>query len=241
MQNDNVLTAEARATIMDACQSISRSADALKDCHTIDGDWGDDVDAKAFYEAELRLLKRLTALLAHPGQPVADDAAVRGDERAKRKAFTAVFLDVTTDEASEIVNHPKWSAGSWSHALDDRDAARAELARATSSQAHPGQPEPRECRHCGWMCIPNSTPSTTHYPLPQPEPSGEVMAFTTTVGRLLATAPHFEECETPEPCLSALIHRYYENYFDREKGREYAELYIAALYEAARAQGGEKS
>ncbi|MCO1382576.1 hypothetical protein [Burkholderia multivorans] len=65
------------------------------------------------------------------------------------------------------------------------------------------------------------------------------MAFTTTVGRLLATAPHFEECETPEPCLSALIHRYYENYFDREKGREHAELYIAALYEAARAQGGE--
>ncbi|MBR8312418.1 hypothetical protein KDW36_04300 [Burkholderia dolosa] len=105
--------------------------------------------------------------------------------------------------------------------------------------AHPGQPEPRECRHCGWMCIPNSTPSTTHYPLPQPEPSGEVTAFTTTVGRMLATAPHFEECETPEPCLSALIHRYYENYFDREKGREHAELYIAALYEAARAQGGE--
>lgn len=207
----DALTAAARATIMDACASISRSADALKECHTVDGDWGDDGDAKAFYEAELRLLKRLTALLAHPGQLVADDAAVRGGERAKRKAFTAVFLDVTTDEASEIVNHPKWSAGSWSHALDDRDAARAELARATSSQAHPGQPEPR----------------------------AEVMAFTTTVGRLLATAPHFEECETPEPCLSALIHRYYENYFDREKGREYAELYIAALYEAARAQGGE--
>ncbi|MCA8177494.1 hypothetical protein LGM48_24550 [Burkholderia multivorans] len=74
---------------------------------------------------------------------------------------------------------------------------------------------------------------------PTQQPSGEVMAFTTTVGRLLATAPHFEECETPEPCLSALIHRYYENYFDREKGREYAELYIEALYEAARAQGGE--
>ncbi|MBU9262011.1 hypothetical protein KTD13_16770 [Burkholderia multivorans] len=74
---------------------------------------------------------------------------------------------------------------------------------------------------------------------PPQQPSGEVTAFTTTVGRLLATAPHFEECETPEPCLSALIHRYYENYFDREKGREYAELYIAALYEAARAQGGD--
>ncbi|WP_261524164.1 hypothetical protein [Burkholderia multivorans] len=39
---------------------------------------------------------------------------------------------------------------------------------------HPGQPEPRECRHCGWMCIPNSTPSKTWYPLPQPEPRAEV-------------------------------------------------------------------
>ncbi|PRF79694.1 hypothetical protein C6Q12_04145 [Burkholderia multivorans] len=75
----------------------------------------------------------------------------------------------------------------------------------------------------------------------QPEPSGEVTAFTTTVGRMLATAPHFEECETPEPCLSALIYRYYENYFYfyRDKGREHAKRYIAALYDAARAQGGE--
>ncbi|WP_153259977.1 hypothetical protein, partial [Burkholderia multivorans] len=69
MPHDNVLTAEARATIMDACASISRSADELKDCHTVDGDWGDDVDAKAFYEAELRLLARLTALLAPTQQP----------------------------------------------------------------------------------------------------------------------------------------------------------------------------
>lgn len=65
----NTLTAEARTTIMDACQSISRSADALKECHSVKGDWGDDLDAKAFYDAELRLLGRLTALLDHPGQP----------------------------------------------------------------------------------------------------------------------------------------------------------------------------
>ncbi|MBU9552614.1 hypothetical protein [Burkholderia multivorans] len=94
-------------------------------------------------------------------------------------------------------------------------------------------------------CSTCSTPRACQYDgcrqdaLAAQRPSGEVTAFTTTVGRLLATAPHFEECETPEPCLSALIHRYYENYFDREKGREHAELYIAALYEAARAQGGE--
>ncbi|HDR9834467.1 TPA: hypothetical protein QDC51_001225 [Burkholderia multivorans] len=63
------LTTAERATIMDACASISRSADALKQCHTVDGDWGDDVDSKAFYEAELRLLARLTALLAPTQQP----------------------------------------------------------------------------------------------------------------------------------------------------------------------------
>ncbi|MBG0879381.1 hypothetical protein H0X90_21565 [Burkholderia sp. 9775_39] len=67
MSNSNV-TSSARSTIMDACQSISRSADALKSCHTVDGDWGDDLDAKAFYEAELRLLERLTGLLDRSGR-----------------------------------------------------------------------------------------------------------------------------------------------------------------------------
>lgn len=76
-------TDEARATIMDACQSISRSADALKDCHTVDGDCGDDLDAKAFYDAELQLLACLTALLDQPGRPVPSaevtDAARAGE------------------------------------------------------------------------------------------------------------------------------------------------------------------
>jgi hypothetical protein len=54
------------------------------------------------------------------------------------KAFTAVFLDVTPDEAAEIVGHPKWSAGSWSHALDDRNAALldAERAREERNREH---------------------------------------------------------------------------------------------------------
>lgn len=69
MPNNKVLTADARAAIMDACQSISSSADALKECHTVDGDWGDDIEAKAHYEAELRLLDRLTNLLATTQQP----------------------------------------------------------------------------------------------------------------------------------------------------------------------------
>ncbi|WP_175706791.1 hypothetical protein [Burkholderia ambifaria] len=60
---NKTLTAAERATIMDACQSISRSADALKAGCSIDGEWP-DADDKAFYDAELRLLERLTALLA---------------------------------------------------------------------------------------------------------------------------------------------------------------------------------
>jgi hypothetical protein len=26
----------------------------------------------------------------------------------------------------------------------------------------------RECRHCGWMCAPNSTPNKSSYPLVEP-------------------------------------------------------------------------
>ncbi|WP_175777479.1 helix-turn-helix domain-containing protein [Burkholderia anthina] len=67
---NKTLTASERSTIMDACHSISRSADALKECHAVDNDWGDDLDAKAFYDAEMQLLERLVALLAAlPGQP----------------------------------------------------------------------------------------------------------------------------------------------------------------------------
>ncbi|WP_156438005.1 hypothetical protein [Burkholderia sp. BDU5] len=62
------LTADARATIMDACASISRSADELKaGCTTTDGEWP-DADDKVLYEAELRLLERLVALLDNPVQ-----------------------------------------------------------------------------------------------------------------------------------------------------------------------------
>lgn len=87
MPNDNVLTAEARATIMDACQSISRIADALRQCHTVDGDWGDDVDAKAFYDAELRLLARLVALLNDSGQSEPETATVARIEQLRKALF----------------------------------------------------------------------------------------------------------------------------------------------------------
>ena len=95
MQNDNVLTAAARATIMDACQSISRSADALKDCHTVDGDWGDDLDAKAFYDAELQLLGRLTELLDQQGQP---------EPRASAGVIAAAIAVIEADRAQTLTN-----------------------------------------------------------------------------------------------------------------------------------------
>ncbi|MCA8249145.1 hypothetical protein LGN12_18460 [Burkholderia multivorans] len=94
------LTDEQRAVMQDAARSLSVRADELKEYNTsIDGEWC-DADEKAAYDAEVRLVERLRAILA----------------------------------------------------------------------THPGQPEPRECRHCGWMCIPNSTPSKTVYPLAQQEP-----------------------------------------------------------------------
>jgi ribosomal protein S27AE len=51
------------------------------------------------------------------------------------KVFTAVFRDVTPEEAAKIGAHPKWTAGSWSHALDHRDAALDGLARLREENA----------------------------------------------------------------------------------------------------------
>ncbi len=81
------LTAEARVTIMDACQSISRRADEIKESNaSADGTWC-DADEKAFYYAELSLLERLVSLLATTQQPRAEVTdAVRDvlDERHRQ-------------------------------------------------------------------------------------------------------------------------------------------------------------
>ncbi|WP_205182706.1 hypothetical protein [Burkholderia sp. LMG 13014] len=104
---NKTLTADARATIMDACQSISRSADALKAGCSIDGEWP-DADDKAFYDAELRLLGRLTALLAaqqpEPRAHLTDDhrdKIERAEERLRGRGPEDVeiangLLDVLT-------------------------------------------------------------------------------------------------------------------------------------------------
>ncbi|MBU9539387.1 hypothetical protein KTE58_23665 [Burkholderia multivorans] len=122
MPHDNVLTAAARAAIMDACQSISRSVDALKECHTVDGDWGDDVDAKAFYDAELRLLDRLTALLAHPGQPEPRAEVTNSEVRALLQLEEAIRHDRAMFEGTSDEDNPMGSLVTT--ALKVLDAAR---------------------------------------------------------------------------------------------------------------------
>ncbi|WP_237567173.1 hypothetical protein [Burkholderia thailandensis] len=72
------LTAAARATIMDACQSISQNADGVKAGCAIGDEWPDAED-KAFYDAELQLLARLVALLNDPGQPEPRAEVTHGD------------------------------------------------------------------------------------------------------------------------------------------------------------------
>ncbi|KVR83065.1 hypothetical protein [Burkholderia vietnamiensis] len=58
------LTDELRAVMQDAARSLSVRADELKESNTsIDGKWC-DADEKAAYDAEVRLVERLRALLA---------------------------------------------------------------------------------------------------------------------------------------------------------------------------------
>lgn len=44
-----------------------------------------------------------------------------------RKYLTVVFRDLTKDEAKALIYHEKMSAASWSHALHERDMAKAAL------------------------------------------------------------------------------------------------------------------
>lgn len=129
MPNDNVLTAEARATIMDACQSISRRADEIKESNTsADGTWGDAED-KAFYDAELRLLARLVGLLNDSGQSEPETATVARIEQLRKALFES------RDAMRVMSNWVKKSdpAGhSWAVRMVDR-----------ANAALNGEPEPR--------------------------------------------------------------------------------------------------
>ncbi|CAJ9472150.1 Uncharacterised protein [Burkholderia pseudomallei] len=122
------LTAEARATIMDACQSISRGADGLKAGCAIGDEWPDAEDM-AFYDAELRLLARLVALLNDSGQSEPETATVARIEQLRKALFES------RDAMRVMSNWVKKSdpAGhSWAVRMVDR-----------ANAALNGEPEPR--------------------------------------------------------------------------------------------------
>ena len=49
--------------------------------------------------------------------------------RERSKYLTVIFSEPTQEEASELIRHPTMAAASWSHAINDRAAKDAEIAR----------------------------------------------------------------------------------------------------------------
>ncbi|VBH35066.1 gp39 [Burkholderia pseudomallei] len=122
------LTAEARATIMDACRSISRGADGLKAGCAIGDEWPDAED-KAFYDAELRLLARLVALLNDSGQSEPETATVARIEQLRKALFESRdAMRVMSNWAKK----PDPAGHSWAVRMVDR-----------ANAALNGEPEPR--------------------------------------------------------------------------------------------------
>lgn len=122
------LTAAARATIMDACQSISRNADGVKAGCAIGDEWPDAED-KAFYDAELRLLARLVALLNDSGQSEPETATVARIEQLRKALFESRdAMRVMSNWAKK----PDPAGHSWAVRMVDR-----------ANAALNGEPEPR--------------------------------------------------------------------------------------------------
>jgi hypothetical protein len=93
---------------------------------------------------DLNAIARAEAALS--ATPQASEPAPSADTRY----FTAVYRDVKPgEEARAICEHPKWVGGSWSHVMDERDAARAQLAAPSA----PEQPSAavEEAKPVAWM------------------------------------------------------------------------------------------
>jgi len=76
------MTDEQCAIIFDAIRSISLAAEELRASHTSfndSNDWGDDVEAKADYDADTQLIARLNALIedSAPSASIADTAGAK--------------------------------------------------------------------------------------------------------------------------------------------------------------------
>jgi hypothetical protein len=52
-----------RRIMAHAAELIEREAKALQECHTLDGDWGDELDAKEEYDDRIETARELRALL----------------------------------------------------------------------------------------------------------------------------------------------------------------------------------
>ncbi|MDN8078328.1 Lar family restriction alleviation protein [Burkholderia multivorans] len=88
------LTDDLRTVLQDAARSLSLRADELRESNTaIDGTWC-DADEKAAYDAEVRLIERLRALLAaHPGQ----------SEPRRSENPTGIGFDTPPEELERIL------------------------------------------------------------------------------------------------------------------------------------------
>ncbi len=80
--------------------------------------------------------------------------------------FTVVYRDISPDdEARLLAEHPKASAMSWSHAIRDRDAARAVLAKWGTQPQAGAVPQ-------GWKAVPvNPTPEMWKAAKSVPDPN----------------------------------------------------------------------
>ncbi|MEK6346396.1 MAG: hypothetical protein V4764_02890 [Burkholderia sp.] len=130
------LANKIRALATSPAPAIPAGDLAKEPCDTIEG-WTGNIDA----DTALLLLDRLDV---QPNDDTrieqlegivrklarAAGAGERPATDAPQKHFTAIFRDVTRDEAEAIVNHAKWTAGCWGHALNQRDDALLERDKA---------------------------------------------------------------------------------------------------------------
>lgn len=82
----------------------------------------------------------------------------------RSKYLTVIVSEPTQEEAAALIGHPKMSAASWSHAINDRDAKDAEIAELRKQRneasvlqlrAMRERDEARECVGRLWRALDN--------------------------------------------------------------------------------------
>ena len=138
--------------------------------------------------------------------------------------------------AVEAETDPDWDCNSYHPSLwSALDVARAALASAA-------QPAP-DAHVAAWM-TPEGDRVVTEVTMAGARKDGgatlsslrpySIPLVRASAAPLLSFAPHFPDCDTPEPSLAALIYRYYRAHFeDRAQADAFARSYIRALASAA--------